>query len=139
MKRKINEMLAIGITGTAIFGSFFAADYGDAIWGNKDIWWTPMSMALSPNDTRQDFELYVKGELLQKHLERGTLIVVNQEGQSSPVIAKDVRVRFNNWNKIKASKLNNASLFAFVFGASFSLLIIGVFRLIKERKQQVNE
>jgi hypothetical protein len=134
MKRKFNELLIIGITGTAIFGSIFAVNYGETVWGNKDIWWTPISMALPLNETKQEIELYIKGELLQKHLERGTLIAVGKEGQSSPLVANDVNVRLNNWNKIKASKLNNVTVSSLFLGVSLTLLVMGFIQYFKKEK-----
>ena len=126
-------MLAAGITGTLIFVSIFAANYGETLFGSKDIWWTPMPLALPLNDTRQEFELYIKGDLLQKHLERGTLAVV-KERQSLPLTMNDVKVRLNNWHKIKSSGLTGVAVFAFFLGISFTLLIMGIIQFFKREK-----
>ena len=136
MKRKFNELLIIGITGTAIIGSIFAANYGETVWGNKDIWWTPMSMALPLNETKQELEFYIKGELLQKRLDRGTLIAVGNAGQSSPLVTDDVKIRLNNWNKIKASKLNNITVSSLLLGVSITLLVMGLIQYF--RKEKIN-
>jgi hypothetical protein len=93
-------------------------------------------MALPLNETKQEIELYIKGELLQKRLERGTLIAVRKEGQSSPLVANDVNVRLNNWNKIKASKLNNITVSSLLLGVSLTLLVMGLIQYF--RKEKIN-
>jgi hypothetical protein len=116
MKRRINEMLAVGLTGTFIFGMIFASNFMDAHWGNKNIWWTHVAKALPLEQTKENFQLYIGGRLLQRHLEQGTLLAVAQTGKPYKVVSKDVRVRLNNWNEIKAQRLNNAVITAFFWG-----------------------
>ena len=134
MKRRFNELLIIGLTGTIFFGSLFAGDYLGASESNKDNWWTPMSMALSLDQTRPEFELYLKKELLQKHIEKGTLLVANDGGNPSKLISGDIKIRLNNWNKVKAEKLKYAVFTAFFLGASIALLIIGLIRLVADKE-----
>ncbi|MDI6743306.1 MAG: hypothetical protein QMD11_11290, partial [Smithella sp.] len=66
MRQQINALIIIGIIGTAVFGSQVAVKYSESNWGNKDIWWTPVKMALPLNETKNEFELYIKDELLQR-------------------------------------------------------------------------
>jgi len=134
MKRRFNELLIIGLTGTIFFGSFFAGEYLGASESNKDNWWTPMDMALSLDQTRPEFELYLKKELLQKHIEKGTLLVANDGGNPSKLISGDIKIRLNNWNKVKAEKLKYAVFTAFFLGASLALLIIGLIRLVADKE-----
>lgn len=113
MQRKFNELLIIGLGGTIFFGSFFAGEYLGASESNKDSWWTPMTMALSLDQTRPEFELYLKKELLQKHIEKGTLLVANDGENLSKLVLGDIKIRLNNWNKVKAEKLKYAVITAF--------------------------
>ena len=99
---KFNAWLLIGIIGISLFGSQFGIRYGRAVWGDPYIWWTPKTMALALNDTRQDFEIFLNDELLQNHLERGSLSAADLKGQSSRVVSDDITVRLNNWHKSKA-------------------------------------
>jgi hypothetical protein len=136
MKKQINALIVIGIIGTAIFGANFAAKYTQANWGNKDIWWTPMSMALPLNETQQEFELYIKGELLQKHLEAGALSVADKTGKSLLVGSDDIKIRLNNWNKMKSSMLNSAAISAFSLGISLAVLILGVVQYVANKEEK---
>ncbi|HON58281.1 MAG TPA: hypothetical protein PLT45_01970 [Smithella sp.] len=128
MKRKMNDMLAIGLTGTIIFGFIFASNFMEAHWGNKDIWWTPMAKAVPLDQAKEHFELYIGGRLLQRHLEQETLSAVDQTGKPYKVVSNDVRVRLNNWDEVKTLKLNNAVITAFFLGISFALLVMGLIR-----------
>ena len=136
MKKQINALIVIGIIGTAIFGANFAAKYAQANWGNKDIWWTPMSMALPLNETKQEFELYIKDDLLQRHLNAGTLSVVDKTGKISMLASDDIKIRLNNWNKIKSSMLNSAAISAFSLGISLALLIFGVVQFVADKEKK---
>jgi hypothetical protein len=136
MKKQINALIVIGIIGTAIFGANFAAKYAQANWGNKDIWWTPMSMALPLNETQQEFELYIKDELLQKHLEAGALSVADKTGKSFFVGSDDIKIRLNNWNKMKSSMLNSAAISAFSLGISLAVLILGVVQFVANKEEK---
>ena len=133
--KKINELLLVGIIGTLISGSLFAAQYGKAIRGNRDIWWTPMSSALPLQETTGTFEMYLSRELLQSHMERGSLSAVDKSGRPYRVAAGDIKVRLNNWNKIQASLLHGAVFSAFALGGSLAFLILGIAKQIEERKK----
>lgn len=128
MKRKFNELLIIGLTGTIFFGSFFAGEYLEASRGSKDIWWTPMEMALTLDQSRPEFELYIEKQMLQKRLEKGSLLMVDDSGKTSIVTADDVKVRLNNRHKVKAEKLNYCIITAFFLGISLALLVVGLIR-----------
>lgn len=124
--RKINAWLIIGIIGVCVFGSHFGIQYGRAMLGRKDIWWTPKTMALPLEQTRQKFELFVNDELLQNRIKQGTLLVINQEGKTSPVVSDYVKVRVNNWDKTRASFLHTTIFTALLLGISLMSLIVGV-------------
>lgn len=136
MKRKFNELLIIGLTGTVFFGSFFAGEYLEVTKGNKDMWWTPMNMALSLDQSRTEFELYIQNEMLQKHIEKGTLLVAGEKGTPTKVTAGDVKIRLNNWPKVKVEKLNYCVMTVFFLGASLALLVVGLIRFITEKENK---
>ncbi len=140
MKRKLNGLLIIGMTGTIFFGSFFAGEYLDATRGNRDIWWTPMNMALSLDQSKTEFELYMRNELLQKRIEKGTLLWVDDREKTFKVAAGDVKVRLNNRHKVKADRLQYAIVTAFFLGASMTLLVMGLMRFFtgQENKDGVS-
>ncbi|MDH5297477.1 MAG: hypothetical protein OEV91_00475 [Desulfobulbaceae bacterium] len=125
MPQRLPPLLFIGLIGTLVTGSIFFMQYGRATWGDQNIWWTPRPLAVSLADTRQEFELLINDELLQKHIQHQTLMVMDVNGGSYPVTKEDIRVRLNNWYKVKASLLNAAVLTAFLLGVSVTCLILG--------------
>ncbi len=135
MKNRMNALLLIGIIGMAVIGSHFGVTYGRAVWGNKDIWWTPMSLALPLEDTSHDFRLFLGGEPLLEHVERGTLTVLDANGQPYQVSSEDIRVRLNNWPEVKADFLHSAVFSGILLGISLTCLILGLTEFIRSRKQ----
>jgi len=139
MKRDINALLLIGIIGAAVLGPQFAVQYGRATWGDKDIWWTPASLALPLQETKQEFRVFLSGEPLQGHLERGSLSATDPNGRSYQVVSEDIRVRLNNWNKVRASHLHSAVLSAFMLGVSVTFLLLGVLQFATRRRRQTRK
>lgn len=135
MKNRMNALLLIGIIGMAVIGSHFGVTYGRAVWGNKDIWWTPMSLALPLEDTSQDFRLFIGGEPLLEHVERGTLTARDANGQPYQVSSEDIRVRLNNWLDVKADFLHSAVFSGILLGISLTCLILGLAEFIRSPKQ----
>jgi hypothetical protein len=134
MKRKINSVLLAGIIGTAVSGSMFAEQYGAAVWGNQNIWWTPLELALPLAATADEFELRIGGELLQRQLERGALAVKDEKKDAMcPVALAEIRIRLNNWQKIRAERLHGAVFAALSLGISLSCLALGLVRLLREK------
>ncbi len=130
---KINAWLIFGIIGISLFGSQFGIYYYRAVWGNAEIWWTPKTMALPINDTKNDFELFLNDELLQDHLKRGSLSATDRNGQPMPVVSDDIVVRLNNWHKTKVSFLHTAVYMALLLGASLMSQVIGIVQMLVEK------
>ncbi len=137
--RKINGLFIAGIIGVFVIGSHVGVQYGRAVWGNSDMWWTPKSMALPLSETRKNFELFVRGDLLQNHLKKGTLSAIDSQGESYRLAPEDIQVRLNNWYKVKSSMLHSAVLAAFLLGISVMSLAFGVKQLVAERKKAANK
>lgn len=135
MKNRMNALLLIGIIGTAVIGSHFGVTYGRAVWGNKDIWWTPMSLALPLEDTSQDFRLFIGGDSLQEHLKRGSLTALDADGRPYRVVSEDIKVRLNNWPEVKADFLHSAVFSGILLGISLTCLILGLAEFIRSPKQ----
>ena len=135
MKNKWNPFLLIGMIGIFTCGSQFAAKYTQANWGNRDIWWTPITMALPLEETKNDFAIYLNGESLQRHLARGTLTVTTDTGTSSRVASSGIKVRINNWHKVRASQLHWAIYFALALGSCATLFGIGVAQWISNARR----
>ena len=135
MRMKFNAFLLIGLIGIFTSGSQLTAKYIEAMWGDADIWWTPMSLALPLSETTNEFRIFVGGESLQKHIERGSLHATDKAGQSYRVVADDIKVRLNNWNTTRASRFHHATYLALAFGSSVTFFGIGLGQLISQRKK----
>ena len=131
MKRRMNALLIIGITGFFVLGSHFGVQYWRAMWGNDSIWWTPKAMAVSLDETRRYFQMFISGESLQSHLKRTSLTATQRNGEAYRVVPEDIKVRLNNWYKVKASLLHGAVFSAFMLGVSVTCLVLGLAQLRK--------
>ena len=132
-KTKLNALLIIGIIGVFTIGINFVIQIYRVFGSNQDIWWTATTMPLTIDKTKESFELSINGKTIQKHLADGTLLALNDEGNQQSVVSGDISVRLNNWNKVKASILTNALFSSVLFGASITMLIIGLIQLLNRR------
>ena len=123
---KMNGLLIAGIIGLSVFGAQFGIQYGRVLWGNKDIYWTPKSMALPLSETQHNFEVFVSGDLLQNHLNRKSLSATDPQGERYQLRAEDIVVRLNNWQKVKSTILHTAIWLAFMLGMSLMCLLVGI-------------
>ncbi|MGX9726250.1 MAG: hypothetical protein ACTFAK_02675 [Candidatus Electronema sp. VV] len=135
MRRRLHPLLLAGLIGTTVSGSLFAGQYGGAVWGRSDIWWTPMELALPLPAAAKEFELYLGDELMQRQVERGALAVQNENGAMRPVAPAEIKIRLNNWQKIRAERLHGAVFAALSLGISLTCLVFGIARHLRERKE----
>ena len=135
IKKQINTLLWIGLIGTLIVGTSFITDVYRAFWGDRSIWWTHQAMRLPLEETRDNFDIYIGGETLRKHLSDRTLFSVDKNGKQYPIVSKDITVRLNNWDKTKASILTNTTISGFAFGVAITLLMMGLIQVFQYRKK----
>jgi len=133
-KKTINSFLLIGLIGTLTIGTNFAINLHRAFWAEESNWWTPRTMKLPIEETRNNFEIYIGEKFLQEHLSEGTLFSIDKNGEQYRIVSKDISVRLNNWDKMKASFLTNAIFSGFGFGASITLLIIGLIKVLTKKE-----
>ncbi|HEV8510795.1 MAG TPA: hypothetical protein VGQ48_10145 [Gemmatimonadales bacterium] len=88
-----------------------------------DIWWTPAPMALSPAESRDRVEIYVRGKPLAAVL-AATQLSVTDEGRSIALSPEDVRLRFNNWDRVRVGRLPLLLLYAAALGAGVLLVLL---------------
>lgn len=134
-KKRTNSLLWTGLTGTIILGTIFFADLYRAFWGDRAIWWTHQAMKVPIEETKDNFELFIAGRLLQKHLTDGTLLGVDDDGKQYPIVAKDVTVRLNNWDKIKTTILGHTTMSGFGFGVALTLLVVGLIQFFHREEK----
>ena len=125
----------MGLTGSLIFGTTFFDNVYQAFRGDQTIWWTPQTMRLPIEETKNNFEIYIGGTSLQKHFSDKTLFSVDKNGKQYPVVSKDITVRLNNWDKTQSSILTITTMSGFTLGVSIALLVIGVIQAFHQGKK----
>ncbi|MEW6076435.1 MAG: hypothetical protein AB1724_01340 [Thermodesulfobacteriota bacterium] len=129
--RSINSVLWIGLTGMFLIGSSFVSDLYQAYRGDNSIWWTHNDMRLPLEETKNNAEVYISGKLLQKHIADGTLTGLDAGGKPYPIASRDVTVRLNNWDKIRASILARTAFTGFGLGVSIALAAAGLIQIFR--------
>ena len=98
MRRRLNPLTIIGLimvfTGLGHLLTVLLTPAED--------WWTPRSLAVAPEESRDRVRVLVSGVPLTEHLEAGTLKVASAGESPRPVTADEVRFRFNNWDRVRA-------------------------------------
>jgi hypothetical protein len=89
----------------------------------SDIWWTPPPMALSLAESQDRVEIYVRGKPLGALVEAGQLSVT-APGGASTLGTQDIGLRFNNWDRVRATRLPMLLLYAATCGAGAVLLLL---------------
>jgi hypothetical protein len=64
----------------------------------------------------------------------GTLFGVDPNGDQYRLVSKDIGVRLNRWDHVKASLLTIATASSVGFGVSFAFLIAGLIQVVRERE-----
>ena len=90
-----------------------------------DIWWTPKALALPLADTSDRVEVYVRDLGLAEYVRAGRLQVLGDTG-AGPVTESDVRLRFNNWDRIRAARIPSLLSAGIVLGAAGVVFLLGV-------------
>ncbi|MDH5198703.1 MAG: hypothetical protein OEY20_15785 [Gemmatimonadota bacterium] len=88
-----------------------------------DIWWTPLPLALSLSESQDRVEIYVQGKPLGALLEAQQLSVTDKVG-SRTLGADQIRLRFNNWDRIRAARLPLLLVYAASSGGGLVLLLL---------------
>jgi hypothetical protein len=69
-----------------------------------DIWWTPAPLALSLADSKDRVEIYARGQPLGTLVQQQRLSIL--DGGKSQVLAdREIGLRFNNWDRVRAQQL----------------------------------
>ena len=129
----------MGLIGMLTIGTNFAMQIYRAFWGNQNIWWTPLTMQLPIEDSRDNFELFISKKTLQKHLADGTLFALDNNGEQYRIVSKDITIRLNNWNKVRSSILENAIISGVAFGIVITVLVIGLIQVCRRKKRLANK
>jgi hypothetical protein len=88
-----------------------------------DIWWTPLPLALTLSESQDRVELYVRGKPLGALLEARQLSVA--DGAEPSVLGVDeIRLRFNNWDRVRVERLPVLLMYAAGCGGGVVLLLL---------------
>ena len=91
----------------------------------NDIWWTPKAMALPLSESQDRVQIFVGDQALSALIEAGQLQVV--EGGNPRVLgAGDVRLRFNNWDRVRAARIPTLLINAAACGVLAVLFLLMV-------------
>ena len=90
-----------------------------------DIWWTPKAMAVPLGQASDRVVVYVDEVSLPDHIKAGRLQLVSDTG-ARPVREPDVRLRFNNWDRVRAEGIPSLLTAGITLGISGVVLLIGL-------------
>ena len=89
----------------------------------SDIWWTPVPLALSLADSRDRVEIYVHGQQLGTLLDRHQLAITDETGTRALGV-EEIRIRLNNWDRVRTAQLPLLLVDAAACGAGLVLLLL---------------
>ena len=87
----------------------------------SDIWWTPAALAVSLPDSKDRVEIYLRGQPLVGLVEHNQLSITDG-GVPRVVSGQEVKLRFNNWDRIRAARLPLHLIYAAAIGGGMVLL-----------------
>jgi hypothetical protein len=90
-----------------------------------DIWWTPKALSLTVADASDRVEVYVGDVALLEHVKAGRVQLLTAAGASS-IEESDIRLRLNNWDRIRAERFPALLSYSIGLGASAVFFLFGV-------------
>jgi len=89
----------------------------------SDIWWTPLPKAVPVAASGDRVEIFARGTDLRTLLDAGRVRATGDPG-AGVLAADDVRIRFNNWDRVRAEQAPLLVLYGFTIGAA--LVLVGL-------------
>jgi len=125
MRKRINALTIIGMimvfTGLGHLVPTFLA--------SPENRWTPRELAVGLDESADRVGVLVAGVALADHVKAGTLLVGAEGQPPRPLTPEDVRVRFNNWDRVRAD-LHFQAIFTAAYTAAAVLLLVGGLLLV---------
>jgi hypothetical protein len=90
-----------------------------------DIWWTPKPLGLALADAPDRVEVRVRDVSLLEHVKAGRVQLLTDTG-ARPVMDSDIRLRFNNWDRVRAERIPSLVGVGIALGASGVFFFFGV-------------
>ena len=88
-----------------------------------DIWWTPAPLALSLADSKDRVEIYARGQPLGRLVQQRRLSIMDG-GESGVLTAREIGLRFNNWDRVRAEQLPLLLVCAAACGSTALLFVL---------------
>ena len=88
-----------------------------------DIWWTPLTMASSLTESQDRVAIYARGKPLAALLTANQLLL-RADTVSRPLTEQEIRLRFNNFDRLRVAQLPLLLLDAAACGAGAVLLLL---------------
>jgi hypothetical protein len=101
----------------------------------RDIWWTPPTMLPSLAESTDRVQIYARGRPFAALLESGQVRLV-EEARTSVLAPSEVRLRFNNWDRVRAAQLPGLLIPAAACGATALMFILVVIGRLAYRSEQ---
>ena len=104
----------------------------------SDIWWTPHAMLVPLAESTDRVEIYARGKPLAALLQAGQLRIAEEDGPR-PLVASDIGLRFNNWDRVRVERLPGLLVYSAVCGVTaciFLLVLTGRLAYRGERGQE---
>jgi hypothetical protein len=89
----------------------------------SDIWWTPAAMAVPLAESKDRVMIVARGKPLLDLVQAGAL-QVQENGATSTLAMSDIGLRFNNWDRVRATRLPLMLTYAFACGVSALLILL---------------
>jgi len=91
----------------------------------SDIWWTPKALSFPLTDVSDRVQVYVRELPLQDHVRAGRIRLLI-DAEATAVTESDIRLRFNNWDRVRGQSIPSLLTAAVGLGASGVFLLFGV-------------
>lgn len=104
----------------------------------RDIWWTPKALSVPLADASDRVEVYVRELPMLERLKADHVQLMTDAGLT-PVKGSDVRLRFNNWDRVRVQGLPGLLVAAACAGASGAFLLFGILGWSPRRRPSASE
>ena len=101
----------------------------------SDIWWTPKALALPLADASDRVEITIRSAPLPEHVRAGRIQLLTDAGATS-VTDSDIRLRFNNWDRVRGQRIPSLLTAAMGLGASGVFLLFGLLGWVRRTPTQ---
>lgn len=115
-----------------LFGCLGAINAYRLYFIDRDIWWTPESLALAPADAASRVSVSVQGQPIESLLQGKRLAVISSSGPTV-VAPSEVRLRLNNYESVLAGRIPALLAAGVCVGGGLVAFFVGLVGLASRR------